>query len=128
MKTAALALSSFLFLGLVSSSVASAQEIPDEARKGLVEALGGGPFLVFRDKVQEELQLSDDQKKNLLEKLPDYVQETMKVFEKIQDLKPEEKEKEMQEHRKKCEEKLSAILKDVLQAKQQERLFQLQLQ
>ena len=38
------------------------------------------PFLVFRDKVPEDLKLSDEQKQKLLEKLPDYVQETMKVF------------------------------------------------
>ena len=104
------------------------QDIPDEARKQVVEALGGSTFIVFRDKAQEELKLSDEQKLKLLQKFPDFVQETMKIFEKIQDLKPEEKDKEMQEHRKKSEEKLSAVLKDVLQTKQQERLFQLQLQ
>ena len=34
----------------------------------------------------------------------------------------------MQEHRKKSEERLSALLKDLLQPRQQDRLFQLQLQ
>lgn len=104
------------------------QEFPDEARKQLVEALGGGPFLVFRDKVLEELKLSDDQKQKLLEKFPDYIQETMKVFEKIQNLKPEEREKEMQSHRKKSREKLSALLKETLKAEQLKRLQQLELQ
>jgi hypothetical protein len=104
------------------------QPIPDEARKQLVEALGGGPFLVFRDKVQEELKLSDEQKQKLLEKFPDHVQETMKLFEKIQELKSPEREKAMQEHRQKSEQKLMTQLKDVLDAQQQERLFQLQLQ
>jgi CotH kinase protein len=95
--------------------------------KQLVQALGG-PFLVFRDKVQNELKLVEEQKQKLLEKFPDYVQETVKVFEKIKEAKPEEREKAMQEHRQKSDEKLSALLKDVLQAKQQERLLQLQLQ
>jgi hypothetical protein len=104
------------------------QEFPDEARKQLVEALGGGPFLVFRDKVLEELKLSDDQKQKLLEKFPDYAQETMKMFEKIQELKPEEREKEMQSHRKKSREKLSALLKETLKAEQLRRLQQLELQ
>ena len=45
---------------------AAPQEFPDEVRKQLVEALGGGSFLVFRDKVQEELKLSDDQKQRLM--------------------------------------------------------------
>src|SRR5262249_21481801 len=86
------------------------QGLPDEARKKLVEALGGGLFIVFRDKVQEELKLSDQQKEKLLSQVPDYRQETMNVFEKIQDLDPQKRDKEMQEHRKKSEEKLSALL------------------
>jgi hypothetical protein len=104
------------------------QEFPDEARKQVVEALGGGPFLIFRDKVPEELKLSDDQKQKLLEKFPDYAQETMKTFEKIQELKPEEREKEMQSHRKKSREELSALLKETLKAEQLKRLQQLELQ
>jgi len=106
----------------------SPNQFPDAARKQLVQVLGGGRFVVFRDIVQDELKLSDEQKKKLLEKFPDYVMGTMKVFEKIKHLKPPEREKEMQEHRRKSEEKLSTLLKDVLEAKQQERLFQLQLQ
>jgi hypothetical protein len=105
----------------------SADEIPDQARKQIVEVLGG-PFVVYRDKVQEELKLSEEQKGKLLQKFPDYVQKTMKVFEKVKDLKPPEREKEIQEHRQKSDQELSALLKDVLDAKQQERLFQLQLQ
>jgi hypothetical protein len=104
------------------------QEFADEVRKQLVEALGGGPFLVFRDKVQEELKLSDDQKQRLMEKFPDHAQETMKVFEKIKDLKPEEREKEMQSHRQRAREKLSALLKEILKAEQLKRLQQLELQ
>jgi hypothetical protein len=104
------------------------QEFPDETRKQLVEALGGGLFIVLRDKVQEELRLSDPQKEKLLSQVPDYRQETMNVLEKIQDLEPRKRDKEMQEHRKESEEKLSALLKDLLQPRQQDRLFQLQLQ
>jgi len=78
--------------------------------------------------VQEELKLSEEQKGKLLQTFPDHAQETMKVFEKVKDLKSAEREKEMQEHRQKSDQKLSALLKDVLDAKQQERLFQLQLQ
>jgi hypothetical protein len=88
----------------------------------------GGPFLVFRDKVQDELKLSDEQKQKLGAKFPDYVQETMKVFDKIKDLKPPERDKEMEAHRRKSDEKLTALLTDVLDARQRERLFQLQLQ
>ena len=78
--------------------------------------------------MQEELKLSKQQKEKLLCQVPDYRQETMNVLEKIQDLEPQKRDKEMQEHRKKSEEKLSALLKDLLQPRQQDRLFQLQLQ
>src|SRR5205807_4885320 len=64
------------------------QEIPDEMRNQLIQALGGGAFIVFRDKVLEELKLSDQQKQKVLEQFPDYAQATMNVFEKIQDAKP----------------------------------------
>jgi hypothetical protein len=106
---------------------ADAEPIPDEARKPLVEVLGGA-FLVFRDKVQEELKLSEAQKDKLLAKFPDFVQATMKVFDQVKDAKLGDREKTMQEHRQKCEKLLSALLQDVLEAKQQDRLFELQLQ
>jgi hypothetical protein len=114
--------------GETGAARAAPQEFPDEARKQLVEALGGGPFLVFRDRVQEELKLSEDQKQALMGKIPDHFQETMKVFERIKDLKPQEREKEMQSHRQKAREKLSALLKETLKAQQLKRLQQLELQ
>jgi hypothetical protein len=102
-------------------------EILAEARKQLIDALGG-PFIVFHAKVQEDLKLADAQKREVLEQLPDYLQETAKVFEKLQDETPPERERAVQDHRRKSEAKLTALLKHVLDAKQQERLFQLQLQ
>jgi hypothetical protein len=107
---------------------APAEQVPDEVRKHVVEALGGGSFLVFRDKVQEELKLSDKQKEKLLETFPDYAQQTKKVFDKIADLKPQQREKEMQSHRQKSHEKLAALLKETLKAEQLKRLQQLELQ
>jgi hypothetical protein len=101
--------------------------IPDEARKQLVEALGG-PFIIFRSNVQEDLKLAEAQKQQLLAKLPDYVQETMQRFEALKDAIPQEREQAMQEYRRKADAKLTALLKDVLDTKQQDRLFQVQLQ
>jgi hypothetical protein len=101
--------------------------LANEARKQLAQALGG-PFIAFRDQVQEELKLSDEQKRKLADKFPEYAQETMKAFDKVKDLKPPERDKEMHEHRRRAEGKLTALLKDVLDAKQQGRLLQLQLQ
>ena len=112
------------FAGRVAAGLE--EEVPEAARKQLSQALGG-PFLVFHDKVQEELKLSEGQKEKLLKKLPVHVQETMKGFEKIKDLKPD-REKAMQAQRRKSHDKLSKALKGILNARQQERLGQLQLQ
>ncbi len=109
------------------AAVETGQELPDEARKPLVEVLGG-PFLVYRDRVQQELHLSDEQKKKLGARFPKYVQETMKLFEKIQDVPAREREKDLQEHRRKSHERLTALLNEILDARQQKRFFQLQLQ
>jgi len=100
---------------------------PGDAQRQLAEVLGG-QFLVFRDTVQVELDLSDDQKRKLMEHFGQHVQATMQLFEKIKDLGPEEREKDLQAYRRKAEEKLSAQLRSVLNVEQQARMFQLQLQ
>jgi hypothetical protein len=102
-------------------------QLPDEARKQLVEALGGA-FIIFRDKVQHELKLSDEQQQKLQEQVRTHVQDTMNFFDTMKDLKPEEQPKRLQEHRRKSEERLTLFLKETLDARQQHRLFQVQLQ
>ena len=73
--------------------------------------LGGGQFIVFRDKVQDGAEaLGRSEAKTDGTASPDYVQTTMQLFEKIKDAKPEDREKELQEHRRKSDEKLSALL------------------
>ena len=120
MTKASASVSVLLFAALVAA------QVPDEARKHLAQELGG-PFLVLHDKAQVELKLSDKQKETLLEKVSEYLPELMQGFEKIKDAKPAERAKMMQEHRQKFHKKLTAVLKDVLDAKQQERLGQLSL-
>lgn len=105
----------------------AAQEIPEEARRQFINALGGA-FLVFRDKVLDELKVSDDQKKKLRQRLPDVVKETMDHFQKIEGLKPQEREKEHQAYRQKAQEKLAAFLKETLKEDQLKRLRQVELQ
>lgn len=111
----------------MAAVAAPAGPFPDEARKEVATVLGG-PFIVFRDKVQQELKLSKLQRQKVLDTFPEYVQETMKTFERIGDLKPQEREKELQAHRRKSDGKLTHFLTDVLQAEQRQRLMQLQLQ
>jgi hypothetical protein len=110
-----------------AAGTAEPDQVPDEARRQITEALGP-PFSVFRNKVQEELKLSDEQKKKLEQQLQDTAQDAMKFFEKIKDLKPEERDKEHQAYRQKAQEKLATFLKETLKEGQRQRLRQLELQ
>lgn len=113
----------FGFIG----EAAAAQDIPEEARRQVTELLGP-PFLVFRDKVQEDLKLSKEQKEKLDKHLQDTVQETMQFMPKLGDKKPEKREKELQAYREKAQEKLTAVLTETLKEDQHKRLRQVMLQ
>jgi hypothetical protein len=115
------------FLLLVFAGTAFAQDIPDEARRQLTEAVGG-PYVVFRDKVQDDLKLSTEQKEKLGEKLRERVQDAMAFFQKLEGVGPEEREKELGEYRRKAGENLVAFLKETLKEDQLKRLRQLELQ
>ena len=90
---------------LLSTTTTFAQDIPDEARKQLTEAIGG-PYIVFREKVQDDLKLTTEQKGKLEEKLPELVQEAMAFFQKLEGIEPAGREKELGEFRRKAREKL----------------------
>ncbi len=116
-----------VFVGLVCIQ-APAQDIPVEARNKLVHDVGGA-FLVFRnDKVQEELKLTKEQKEKLEQHLRELHPGAMQFFQKIKDLKPKEREKELGAYRQKANEKLAAVLKETLNEGQRKRLRQLELQ
>jgi len=100
---------------------------PDDARRQLAETLGP-PFLVFRDKVQKELKLTREQKKNLDDRLQATVQDTMQFFQNRQDAKPEERQKVHHAYVQKAQEKLTAFLKGALKEEQFKRLRQVMLQ
>ncbi len=115
-----------VFVGLVCAP-AAAQDIPEEARKGLASQLQGS-FVVFRDKVQEDLKLSKEQKEKLEQHLKELVPEIMQFFQKIDGLKGEEREKELKAYRPKAQEKLAAFLKQTLKDDQRKRLRQIEVQ
>jgi len=102
-------------------------EVPDEARRQLVETLGP-PFLVFRDKIREELKLSDEQRKKLEKRLQDTVQDAMQFFQKLGDNKSEEGQKELHAYRQRAQENLTAFLDGLLMEEQFKRLRQVMLQ
>ena len=98
----------------------------DENRKELVNALGM-PFIVFRDKVLEELKVSDEQKDKLLQHMMEQIMETGPFLDSLAEA-GEEREKKLDEHRKKAREKLAKVLKETLKAEQLKRLRQIELQ
>jgi spore coat protein CotH len=102
---------------------------PAEAGRQLTETLGP-PFLVFRDKVQEELKLSDEQKKKLEKRLQDTVQNAMQFFQRLGDgdKKQEDREKGHHAYVEKAQENLTAFLEGVLKEEQFKRLRQVMLQ
>lgn len=116
----------FVFLGLVCAQ-ASAQDIPEEARKGLAEQLQGS-FVVFRAKVQEDLKLTPEQKEKLEEHLRELLPDAMQFFQSLDGVNGEEREKKLKDFRQKAEEKLTAVLKATLKEDQNKRLRQLELQ
>ena len=105
------------------SAQTALQDVPEEARKQMRHKLDSS-FVVFRDKVQQELELTKEQKEKLEEVLPD----AMLFFQKIKGLKPEEQEKELRAYRPTAHEKLAAVLKEALNEGQRTRLRQIELQ
>ena len=124
-----------LRLGLITLAVAAlwgpalpraAAQVPDENRKELVEALGP-PFIVYREKVQDELKVSDEQKEKLMEQMMERIMETGPFLDSLKDAGPD-REKKLNEHRAEAREKLAKQLKELLKPEQLSRLRQVTLQ
>ena len=77
---------------------------------------------MFRDKVQEDLKLTKEQKEKLEQHLQELLPDAMQFFQKIDGLKGEEREKELKAYRPKVQEKLAAVLKETLKEDQRKRL------
>lgn len=101
---------------------------PQEQSAQLLETGLGPQFIVFRDKVQKDLKVSDDQKQKLQERMQSVLQEMMESFQSFGGLDPEEHGKKMGLYRQKAEEKQIAFLKDTLTKEQLKRMRQLTLQ
>jgi hypothetical protein len=101
-------------------------QVPEENRKQVVEALGT-PFIVFRDKVLDELKVTDDQREKLMEYVMGQIMETGPFLDSLNEAGPD-REKKLNEHRKQALEKLGKRLKEVLEPEQMKRLRQITLQ
>jgi hypothetical protein len=110
----------------VQQSPRAAAQVPDENRKQLVEALGT-PFIVFRDKILDEIKVSDEQKEKLFEHMMTQIMETGPFLDSLAET-GQEREKKLNEHRKKAHEKLAKLLKEVLKSEQLKRLRGITLQ
>jgi hypothetical protein len=114
-----------IWLTLAGAGFARAQDA--ETRKHFLHELGG-PFIVYRTKVQVELKLTNSQKESLLAKQLDYVQETMKVEDQLAGTQAEDRERAMQSLRAESAERFWAFLHEVLNGSQLKRMHQLELQ
>ncbi|MGQ0634762.1 MAG: hypothetical protein ACT4QC_09135 [Planctomycetaceae bacterium] len=104
------------------ASSAAAQE-PARMFQGL-----GPQFVVFRDAVQAQLKLSNEQKQKLEERLQGIMHEHMEWHQKIEGLKDEDRQKEFAAYQKQAQEKISIFLKETLSEQQVRRLRQIVLQ
>jgi hypothetical protein len=75
------------FLGQ-SIQTAAAQAPPEENRKELMEALGP-PFIVFREKLLDELKVSDDQREKLMQRAMEQIMETGPFLNALSDTAPD---------------------------------------
>ena len=65
----------------------AAAQVPDENRKQLVEALGT-PFIVFREKVLDELKVSDEQREKLMQYAMEQIMETGPFLDSLTETGP----------------------------------------
>ena len=98
---------------------AAAQGIPEEARRQLRHELGGS-FVVFRDKVQEELKLTREKKEKLEQHLQKRVQ-TPAVFPEVRRSEAGGAREELGPYRPKTRERLDSLLKETLSEGQRPR-------
>ena len=82
----------------VQSVQKAAAQVPEENRKQVVEALGP-PFIVFRDKVLDELNVTDEQREKLMEHVRERIMETGPFLESLAEA-GQEREKKLNEHKK----------------------------
>jgi Spy/CpxP family protein refolding chaperone len=115
---AAMAIAILFFAG---SGLSPGQD--EESQRHLLHELGG-PFFVSRDKVQNDLKLSEGQRQKLRNKLSVDIQSAAAV----EAMKPGEREPAMLSLRQRSAEGLETFLKETLTADQWTRFSQLKLQ
>ena len=95
------------------------KDIPEEVRSKLTHNVGSS-FLVFRDKVQGELKVTDEQKEKLDQHLRELLPAAMQVLQKSKG--------ERDKYNQKTHAEMAAVLMETLNESQRMRLHQLELQ
>jgi translation initiation factor 2 alpha subunit (eIF-2alpha) len=101
-------------------------EISEEVRKKLRHDFGG-PFLIYRDAIQEDLKLTTEQKDKLEQHLRELAPEAIQFFQTMEGMEDRAREKAMREQRAKSRAKLTAMLEKTLNPNQRIRLRQVEL-
>jgi len=98
---------------------AAGQDIPEEVREKLAHNIGCS-FMVFRDKVQEQLKVTREQKEKLYQYLQTRLPQAMQALEKSSG--------EREKYNQRTHEEMAAVLQETLDKGQYTRLHQLELQ
>jgi hypothetical protein len=97
----------------------AAQDITEEVREKLAHNLGSS-FLLFRTKVEAELNVTSKQKEKLDQQLRTLIPDAMQVLQKSKG--------EREKYNEKTHGEMAAVLKEILNDGQRTRLHQLELQ
>jgi hypothetical protein len=119
---AAIVVSACSFVGLLPGAAQSQEPAQ------MLQALLGPRFSVFRGKVQEELQLTGEQRFKLNGRIDETIREANEFFQGLQDAKPEDRQKKHADYAQKAEQKLETLLKESLNEDQLKRMRQIVLQ
>ena len=111
---------------IVAAGPVAAQEVPEGARQSVALVLSG-PFVVFRDKVMDELKITAEQREQLSKHILQQAMETSRIVEKIKEEKQADQVKQLAEHRQEAHKKLATFLKETLQPDQLKRFRQINI-
>jgi hypothetical protein len=110
-----------------NAAAAPTKDIPDQVRMRLRHELGGA-FLVSRETVQKELKLTGEQREKVDQHLRELVPDALSWFQKVENMTPDERQKEVGPYRRQANLKLDTMLKETLTDAQYARLGQLEHQ
>ncbi len=126
MKSLAVAASVAQLFTAIAWAPAVAQGVRDGVRGEAALALGG-PFVIFRDKVMDELKMTDEQRHKLSMRFQELAKNLGPFFDSFEKEKQADRVKKLAEHRQEAHKKLATFLKATLQPDQLKRFRQINI-